>query len=211
MSEAPENTQGPDSPDGMKIDLGKETVEFGSNRANLVIEIGSGGVTTVIYPAIKKHLEESDANYLGIDPDYHATEVLKYFGRDVAWARGVGMGYGEIPEQVHEIADQVWIRNFLFNSVHPTQEAAQSLFKAVRRLLKENGELTFMDNYSRYSETERALLRGALEEVGFEVEDIKLNNDEHPFIASYRKADLSTEPNNIYGGSAIGLRGKKKA
>lgn len=94
------------------IEISGKSVEFQSGRPNLVLEVGHGGASTIMYAQTEEYLKTKNANYLGIDIAPGAQTLAQISIKDKPWAAVESAEISSLEGQINSKADEVWLRNF---------------------------------------------------------------------------------------------------
>lgn len=170
-----------------------EILNFPNDRQNLVIEIGTGGPATLTLQGVRDHLQQNDANYLGIEPDGLAHKKFKDFvespSRNIDYAREAHASVFDVAGQLSSKADNVWVRNFRGLGIKKDSQLEDKLASAAYEMLKPGGQLILINTYDILPEGGVEIVKESLEKAGFSIEEIDLENDNHPFVSGYRRLD----------------------
>ena len=170
-----------------------EILNFPNDRQNLVVEIGTGGPATIMLREIPGHLEENDANYLGIESDALGhkkfTDFVENPSRNIDYAKEAHASVFDVAGQLSSKADAVWVRNFRGLGMKKDSVLEDKIASAAYEMLKPGGELMLINTYDILPAGGIEKVEESLKSAGFNVELIDLENDTHPFVAGYKRRD----------------------
>lgn len=173
-----------------------EILKFPNGRQNLMVEIGPGGPSTLMLRNMPKYLEDNDANYLVVEPDYKYNETYKQFigNRNINYAKNYNGGVFEIAPQIKGQASEVLVRNFRGIGKGRDSELENKLFSAAYEMVKPGGKFMVLNTYDILPEGGVEKVKQELENVGFTVEEIDMDNDTHPLVADHRRLEEQMPP-----------------
>lgn len=164
-------------------DMKEAEPRFLEERPRLILEIGPAGSLTADLPGMRKFFDETEANYLAVDPDPRADFATL---DNKPWASFIRDNVLNI-DTFDGTVDEVWTRNPSRKSVTSPESALPEIIKKASKLLSENGLFVYENTYNPQSnkEEEEQEIKRIMQEAGLEITDLST----HPFVENLDRFD----------------------